>query len=211
MHVDGQPFRSIRYDAGHDRVEVIDQRWLPHEFRVVALDSLTSFAAAIRDMWVRGAPLIGATAAWGIARQMRRDPGDASLDAACEQLRATRPTAVNLHWALEAMRRTLLPLPDAERGPAAPTRHRRSAMPTWPTTAPSASTDSRSSRRSPSGAAPIRHAPANRCGSSRTAMRAGWPPSTGARQRRRSTPRTTPASRSTSGWTRPDRETRAPR
>ncbi len=119
MKVDGKPFRSIWFDDASQRVKVIDQRWLPHEFRVVDLDSRDQFAAAIRDMWVRGAPLIGATAAYGIAAEMRRDPSDVALGQAWEVLHATRPTAINLRWALNDMRNALLPLPTGERAEAA--------------------------------------------------------------------------------------------
>ena len=119
MHVNGQPFRSLRFDPALDRVEVIDQRRLPHQFRLETLESLESFETAIRDMWVRGAPLIGATAAWGIAREMGREASDPSLARACARLLATRPTAINLRWALERMQRRLLPLPPAARAGAA--------------------------------------------------------------------------------------------
>ena len=119
MKVNGQAFRSIQYDVDGDRVQVIDQRQLPHGFRLATLESLESFEIAIRDMWVRGAPLIGATAAWGVAREIARDAGDASLARTCERLLATRPTAVNLAWALARMRRCLQPLADRERPAAA--------------------------------------------------------------------------------------------
>ena len=66
MKINGTPYRTIWQDAG-GVVQVIDQRWLPHELRVVPLRTRAEFATAIRDMWVRGAPLIGATAAWGVA------------------------------------------------------------------------------------------------------------------------------------------------
>ncbi|MEO1308313.1 MAG: S-methyl-5-thioribose-1-phosphate isomerase, partial [Pseudomonadota bacterium] len=77
------------------------------------------FATAIRDMWVRGAPLIGATAAYGMAEEMLRDPSDSALDTAWEELHQTRPTAINLRWALNRMRDHLRPLPEAERAEAA--------------------------------------------------------------------------------------------
>ncbi len=119
MKVSGTPYRSIWYDAGSDEVRIIDQRWLPHDFRIAVLDSLESFATAIRDMWVRGAPLIGATAAHGVARQMRRDASDAALRTAWDVLHATRPTAINLKWALERCRERLEPLPEAARADTA--------------------------------------------------------------------------------------------
>ncbi len=73
-------------------------------------------AEAIRSMLVRGAPLIGATAAYGMALAMRADASDAALERAYETLIATRPTAINLRWALEEMREALLPLPPSARG-----------------------------------------------------------------------------------------------
>jgi methylthioribose-1-phosphate isomerase len=127
MKVDGRHYRSIWQDDATGEVRIIDQRWLPHDFRVVTLDTLADFATAIRDMWVRGAPLIGATAAYGMAREMARDPSDAALDRAWEVLHATRPTAINLRWALDAMRGALAPLPEADRAGAAFARAARIA------------------------------------------------------------------------------------
>jgi methylthioribose-1-phosphate isomerase len=100
-------------------VEIIDQTLLPHRYQVAQLRNVEEAAHAISAMQVRGAPLIGVTAAYGLALALRRDPGDSSLQAAYEQLLATRPTAINLKWALEEMRRHLRPLAAAERGPAA--------------------------------------------------------------------------------------------
>lgn len=124
MNVDGRPFRTIALNADGDCIDIIDQRRLPHDFRIVTLRTLDDVAVAIRDMWVRGAPLIGVTAAYGIALAMRRDPSDAALDAAWHTLHETRPTAINLRWALDAMRALLRPLPPAERAAAA---YRRAA------------------------------------------------------------------------------------
>ncbi len=119
MKVNGTPCRSIRDDDG--AVAINDERWLPHDFRMTRIETLDDFAVAIRDMWVRGAPLIGVTAAYGMARQMARDPTDASLDAAWEVLHATRPTAINLKWALDMARRELAPLaPPTGPGPPSP-------------------------------------------------------------------------------------------
>ena len=119
MRVGDRHYRSIWHDAASGEIRIIDQRWLPHEFRVVTLESREDFATAIRDMWVRGAPLIGATAAYGIAAEMRRDPSDAALEEAAAQLHETRPTAINLSWALDEMKSRLAPLPEAERAAAA--------------------------------------------------------------------------------------------
>ncbi|MDJ0628314.1 MAG: S-methyl-5-thioribose-1-phosphate isomerase [Rhodobacter sp.] len=119
MKVGDTAYRSIWYDEAAREVRIIDQRWLPHEFRVVALKTTEDFAKAIREMWVRGAPLIGATAAYGMAEAMARDPSNASLDATWDILHATRPTAINLRWALDAMRGLLTPLPESDRAAAA--------------------------------------------------------------------------------------------
>ncbi len=115
MKVDGKHFRSIWFDDDSGTVKIIEQRWLPHEFRVVELNTREDFATAIRDMWVRGAPLIGATAAYGVAVQMGIDPSDASLDDTWQVLHETRPTAINLRWALNHMRELLKPLPEGQR------------------------------------------------------------------------------------------------
>jgi len=121
VKINGTPYRTIWQDAD-GVVQVIDQRWLPHDLRIVPLRDRAEFAAAIRDMWVRGAPLIGATAAWGMAVQMAEDPSDASLSETWEVLHETRPTAINLRWALDEMRRVLAPLPPSERARVAARR-----------------------------------------------------------------------------------------
>jgi methylthioribose-1-phosphate isomerase len=119
VKVDGRPYRTIWLNADGWGVDIIDQRWLPHEFRIVTLRSVGEAATAIRDMWVRGAPLIGATAAYGLALAMREDPSDAALVAARDKLAATRPTAINLRWALDAVRKRLAPLAPHARAAAA--------------------------------------------------------------------------------------------
>jgi methylthioribose-1-phosphate isomerase len=124
VKVDGIPYRSIWLGEDGTAVRIIDQRWLPHEFRIVDLRSLEDAAVAIADMWVRGAPLIGATAAYGVALGMAADPSDRSLEDGCRRLFATRPTAVNLRWALDEMRRVLSPLQPDRRIEAA---YRRAA------------------------------------------------------------------------------------
>ena len=110
MKVDGVPHRTIWLDADGWSVRIIDQTRLPHEFRVLQLASLDEAAHAIRSMQVRGAPLIGAAAAYGVALAMQDDPSDAALERALTTLLATRPTAVNLRWALDDMRAALAPL-----------------------------------------------------------------------------------------------------
>ena len=122
MKVDGKHFSSIWLEPDGWSVGAIDQRRLPHDFVVARLTTCESAADAIRTMLVRGAPLIGATAAYGIALAMRADGSDAALDHAYEALIATRPTAINLQWALDQMRLALRPLPSSERTAAAYSR-----------------------------------------------------------------------------------------
>ncbi|HUG11219.1 MAG TPA: S-methyl-5-thioribose-1-phosphate isomerase, partial [Opitutaceae bacterium] len=115
MNVDGRPTRTIWPGADGDSVEIIDQSRLPHRFEIVALRNVADTEHAIKAMLVRGAPLIGATAAHGMWLAMLRDPSDANLAAAHAALLATRPTAVNLRWALDRARGVLAPLPSAQR------------------------------------------------------------------------------------------------
>ncbi len=115
MNIHGLATRSIRPLSDRTGVEIIDQTRLPHALAFRTLTSLDEAAEAIRTMRVRGAPLIGATAAYGLALALRDEASDAHLDAACALLAATRPTAVNLRWALERMRGRLAPLPPAAR------------------------------------------------------------------------------------------------
>jgi methylthioribose-1-phosphate isomerase len=119
VKVDGKDFRSIWLEPDGWSVAAIDQRRLPHEFIVARMTDVATAADAIRTMLVRGAPLIGATAAYGVALAMRTDGSDAALDRAYDVLIATRPTAINLKWALDEMRRALAPLPPSARGAAA--------------------------------------------------------------------------------------------
>lgn len=115
MKVKGNHFRSIWYDKGTDSVNIIDQRVLPHEFRIIKIELLEEFEVAIKEMAVRGAPLIGATAAYGVARQMQRDPSNESITMSWERLNNTRPTAINLKWALNRCKKRLLSVPLNER------------------------------------------------------------------------------------------------
>ena len=119
MKVAGRHYRSLWWDGDAGALRIIDQRWLPHDFRIAELRTLEDCAVAIRDMWVRGAPLIGATAAYAMALRMAEDPSDASLVLARDRLHATRPTAVNLRWALDRSRDALAPLPSSSRAEAA--------------------------------------------------------------------------------------------
>ena len=99
--------RSIWLEADGWSVGIIDQLHLPAELRTATLRSVDEVAEAIRSMRVRGAPLIGATAAYGMALAARADPTDGSLEQAAKALVATRPTAVNLAWAVERVRAAL--------------------------------------------------------------------------------------------------------
>src|SRR3984893_10219947 len=122
MKVDGRHIRSIWLEPDGWSVSAIDQRRLPHDFVVARLTTCDAAADAIASMLVRGAPLIGATAAYGMALAMRADGSDAALDHAYKALIATRPTAINLQWALDEMRLALRPLPSSERTAAAYSR-----------------------------------------------------------------------------------------
>jgi methylthioribose-1-phosphate isomerase len=119
MKIKGQPTRTIRPAADGLAVEIIDQTLLPHSLTWVRLETLEHTVVAIKDMKVRGAPLIGATAAYGVALALATDTSDDRIEVTCKALLATRPTAVNLRWAIEEMRRLLLPLPVDERRSAA--------------------------------------------------------------------------------------------
>src|SRR6266571_2237779 len=119
MKVAGRAMRTIWLAADGRSVEIIDQTRLPHELVIARLARLDDAARAIREMQVRGAPLIGATAAYGMALAMAEDPSDRGIEKAAATLAATRPTAVNLAWALAEMRRTLVELPPERRHAAA--------------------------------------------------------------------------------------------
>ena len=122
MTPDDQPphtLRPLRALPGCDGVEVIDQRSLPHALLLRTLHTPQDVFTAIREMWVRGAPLIGATAAFGVALQARQDASDTALQQATALLRSSRPTAVNLAWALQRMQRVLQGKPMHQRALAA--------------------------------------------------------------------------------------------
>ena len=117
MKIDGKAYRSIWIED--DKVKIIDQTRLPHELTIVELKAMEDAAKAISHMLVRGAPLIGATAAYGLALAMRLDASDEHLDHAAKVLAATRPTAINLRWAIERVSAHLKPLNESERLDAA--------------------------------------------------------------------------------------------
>src|SRR6478672_9306304 len=122
MNVRGRAMRTIWPAADGRTVEIIDQTRLPHELVIVVLQTLDDAAQAIATMQVRGAPLIGATAAYGMALAAADDPSDRGLDAAASKLAATRPTAVNLRWALAELKRALCEVPENIRFAAALSR-----------------------------------------------------------------------------------------
>jgi methylthioribose-1-phosphate isomerase len=124
MNVDQIPYRTIGIADDGWRVRIIDQTRLPHDLVILELENIAEMAEAIKLMRVRGAPLIGASAAYGIALAMNESPSNKSLDAAVETLTRTRPTAVNLHWALMDMRDRLAILTPEHRVEAA---YRRAA------------------------------------------------------------------------------------
>jgi methylthioribose-1-phosphate isomerase len=103
MKIDGKQMRTIWVESDGASAGIIDQTQLPHRFSTVRLASLDDAARAIRTMQVRGAPLIGATAAYGVWLALRADASDEALENAYAALIATRPTAINLKWALDEM------------------------------------------------------------------------------------------------------------
>ncbi|MEL6374020.1 MAG: S-methyl-5-thioribose-1-phosphate isomerase [Pseudomonadota bacterium] len=119
MNINGKAYRTIWLNDDGWSVEIIDQTLLPHAFKTTTLRTLEEAAHAIRVMQVRGAPLIGATAAYGICLAMRVDASHEALEQAAQTLAAQRPTAVNLRWAIDEMLMTLAPLAPEERVAAA--------------------------------------------------------------------------------------------
>jgi methylthioribose-1-phosphate isomerase len=124
MKIYGNAYRTIWLADDGSTVEIIDQTGLPHALVVIPLRSMQEAARAILTMQVRGAPLIGATAAYGLAMAIREDASDEAIDQAVEFLAKQRPTAINLRWALGEMRRAVQNLPHFERVAAA---YRRAA------------------------------------------------------------------------------------
>lgn len=119
MQVNGQTLRTIWFDEDSGEIRIIDQTSLPHRFQTLCLDSFAAACQAIESMQVRGAPLIGITAAFGVYLALREEGGGADLEQTCERLLQTRPTAVNLYWALQRVREQLSVLPANERCSAA--------------------------------------------------------------------------------------------
>jgi methylthioribose-1-phosphate isomerase len=120
MKIDGTPYRSVWVDEQDGRsVRIIDQTKLPWALEILRLTNVTEAAHAIRAMQVRGAPLIGAVAAYGLALALRKDASNDVLERDAALLNSTRPTAVNLRWALDRMLTRLRPLPPGDRVAAA--------------------------------------------------------------------------------------------
>jgi methylthioribose-1-phosphate isomerase len=119
MRIDGREYRTLWPTPDGSAVEAIDQTALPHRFLTRRIVDLDGAVEAIRTMVVRGAPLIGATAAYGLALALRRAGDDSALETAYRALLASRPTAVNLRHALDDVRGAVAPLPAAERAGAA--------------------------------------------------------------------------------------------
>ncbi|MEA5422020.1 S-methyl-5-thioribose-1-phosphate isomerase [Synechococcus sp. CCY9202] len=119
MNIDGKAWRTVWLEPGGRSIGVIDQTRLPHQFETRSLSTVEQAAEAIATMVVRGAPLIGVTGAYGLMLALQADPSDGALAVAFEQLNATRPTAINLRWALERVRDRVAPLPETERAAVA--------------------------------------------------------------------------------------------
>lgn len=119
MILEGKHTRSIARTGDGQGIRILDQRQLPWEIRWVEVRDCEAAAIAIREMWTRGAPMIGATAAYGLAMALAVDASDAALDAAYAMLIETRPTAINLRWALDQVRGAVQGLSEAERAAAA--------------------------------------------------------------------------------------------
>jgi methylthioribose-1-phosphate isomerase len=113
------PYQALQRREGARAIDVIDQRALPHTVERVTVADADTATRAIREMWVRGAPLIGAVGAYGLAMALDRDASDQALERVHAMLDAARPTAVNLRWALDRVRRAVKPLPASARADAA--------------------------------------------------------------------------------------------
>lgn len=119
MKINGTHYRSVELCANGWSVRIFDQRRLPWEIVQVELTSVSQAATAIKEMWTRGAPMIAMVGAYGFALALREDASDASLQYHYDRLLHTRPTAVNLRWALDKMMEAVRPLPESSRVSAA--------------------------------------------------------------------------------------------
>ena len=117
MNVDGKHFRTVWFeDIGKPIVKIINQTKLPFKFEIKELKSLQSFVSAIKKMEVRGAPLIGVTAAYGLAFEILREPSRSNIFKTYKKLFNCRPTAINLKWALDEVINNVLKIPPKKRG-----------------------------------------------------------------------------------------------
>lgn len=107
MKIGDKHYRSLWWEESLQVLQIIDQRSLPYDFRIQNVDTIEGYVDAIVQMRVRGAPLIGATAAYGMALAMAQNPSDSNIQSTWDTLYATRPTAVNLRWALDRCKETL--------------------------------------------------------------------------------------------------------
>jgi len=119
MKIDGKDTHTIWVESDGQSIGIIDQTLLPHRFATARLKILADAARAIKTMQVRGAPLIGAAAAYGVWLALREDASDENLERACTTLLSTRPTAINLKWALDEMLAAVRNRPRGERAEAA--------------------------------------------------------------------------------------------
>lgn len=115
MNINDKPYTTIWLNDDGWSVEIIDQTKLPFQFETVTLQTLEDAVVAIKDMQVRGAPLIGVTAAYGFCLGLREDASDKCIQEIYDRLYETRPTAVNLRWALDRMKREILPVDEPSR------------------------------------------------------------------------------------------------
>ncbi len=117
MRINGIYYQSIT--PTEDGIKVLDQRYLPWRIEFVELNTAENAKQAIREMWVRGAPLIGSVGAFGLAFALRNDSSDEGLEVACQSLAEARPTAINLRWAIEKVRAAVQNLPPQKRAQTA--------------------------------------------------------------------------------------------
>ena len=115
MLISGKQYRSIWMDKRSEKIKIIDQRKLPHSIDIITLNSLHQTVKAISEMYVRGAPLIGVTAAFGFSLAMKEDCSDQSISNAYKHIINARPTAVNLAWACKTVSKKLKKIPDRDR------------------------------------------------------------------------------------------------
>lgn len=114
MKIDGKDIRPIWFDEDSETVKIIDQRLLPHEFVIVDLKTVDEVISAVKEMYVRGAPLIGVTGAYGVYIAVLHSESDEELISECGRLKAARPTAVNLVWGVDKVLSEVLKVPRSD-------------------------------------------------------------------------------------------------